>query len=61
MSPGDASSGLSLLTFEAFEKRVETEPDLELNWMYWNVLLSETGYLWILVFLIHLKRLGAAG
>jgi hypothetical protein len=30
------------LTFDDFERRVATEPDFELSWLYWNALLPET-------------------
>ena len=30
------------MTLEEFERRVEKEPELELDWRYWNALLPET-------------------
>lgn len=31
-----------IVTPDAFERQVEETPDLELSWMYWNWILSET-------------------
>lgn len=48
----------SSLTFDEFERRVLAEPDLELSWTYWNVIVAESAGLFVaLLLIIALRRL----
>ena len=40
------------LTLEAFERRCRAEPDLELDWQYWNWLLPDTAPRYFVLFIL---------
>jgi hypothetical protein len=47
------------MTFDEFERRVEAVPDMQMNWIYWNVWIPETSLLWLYMILHALNRLAA--
>lgn len=44
---------MSVVTLESVERKLRDQPDLELGWQYWNVLLPETTGYALAILLIH--------